>query len=652
MKPVNVLPTFVSQDTELKNKDSLAPMSDSKKGADFSFMVNHHSRSDKSEATQSKSQPASNDVSDVKSGNESSHSDQTRQESDSSKVSQDFDDVSQKLSQETGDEHSVNQNAEISEDNESLHESEQFISLLYNSDQTLTQSNVQQGESDNLSQLKAVVGLNSEEQGTENTKAQLITKLSATESEHKLKSFSQEELLIRASLKRDALIPQPNDQVLKAYQQSLQTQESGESNKLTEEIPSADKLKEVTNGLFHGRKDQITGTTDKVLNEVMDKADKNVSALSEKALAKGEVASEATATAKMTLLEEGGESVNLSSVSKVSQSEQKATDVLSNANGKANLPEHDKSSSLKVTDNLIKEQKTTLFSENEIASETQQKSKLTTGLEPIAAEVFKGKLNKESLGQVNGSNDKQIPSPQLNDSLKHSEEEAVVDDFITSSLLPEQKASESIVKVEGKVVEPMLRTTQDLHAQGLQSNQAKQSNDAYMEFQSSEVLNHSVASDTAHIQKNNVQLQQETISIFRKDFTDAVKEKVMVMINQKIQQFDILLDPPEFGNMHVRVNLQGEQAAVNFTVQNQQAKEALEQNMHKLKDMLAEQGVDVGGANVEQQSQQEKNDRDAIGKQNGNQGLMSEQASEEQNIEQILSAELFDSSAVGVDYYA
>ena len=116
-------------------------------------------------------------------------------------------------------------------------------------------------------------------------------------------------------------------------------------------------------------------------------------------------------------------------------------------------------------------------------------------------------------------------------------------------------------------------------------------------------------------------MHQETISIFRKDFADSIKDKVMLMISQKLQQFDITLDPPELGNMQVRVNLQGEQASVNFVVQNQQAKEAFEQNMHKLKEMLAEQGVDVGDANVEQQSHQadcddnneEKSDRQSTG---------------------------------------
>ncbi|MEY8252459.1 MAG: flagellar hook-length control protein FliK, partial [Colwellia sp.] len=239
-----------------------------------------------------------------------------------------------------------------------------------------------------------------------------------------------------------------------------------------------------------------------------------------------------------------------------------------------------------------------------------------------------------------------------------SSDQQVIDDageeFIDAMLLAEAKPIEQDVKTTGKVIDNIaMRTVSELQAQTVQATQTKQSDDAYLDHQVSEVLNHNVASDTAQIQKNNIQLQQETLSMTRKDFADAVKDKVMITINQKLQQFDITLDPPEFGNMQVRVNLQGEQATVNFVVQNQQAKDALEQNMHKLKDMLSEQGVDVGGANVEQQDQQQSQGEQSLGQNNDNGSALRNGAQkEEHNIDHILSAKLFDSSATGVDYYA
>lgn len=160
------------------------------------------------------------------------------------------------------------------------------------------------------------------------------------------------------------------------------------------------------------------------------------------------------------------------------------------------------------------------------------------------------------------------------------------------------------------------------------------------------------AADSMSVQsaKTAFNIQAETISINRRDFADAVKDKVMVMINQKIKQLEIRLDPPELGSMHVKLNLQNEQAAVNFVVQNQQAKEALEQNMDKLKDMLAQTGVDVGDANIEQQNKQTSEDLEAS-KQHGNSNGLDDRDSSEDEIT-MSGVNLYKASASGVDYYA
>jgi len=155
---------------------------------------------------------------------------------------------------------------------------------------------------------------------------------------------------------------------------------------------------------------------------------------------------------------------------------------------------------------------------------------------------------------------------------------------------------------------------------------------------------------TLQSSKNTVNVHNETIAIYRKDFTNAVKEKVMVMINQKLKQLEIRLDPPELGSMLVKVNLQNEQAAVSFIVQNQQAKEALDQNIGKLKDMLAESGVDVGESNVEQQNQQADGQEGFSEQQRGQLGTETQETLDEQFTSS--AANLYKASATGVDYYA
>ena len=88
---------------------------------------------------------------------------------------------------------------------------------------------------------------------------------------------------------------------------------------------------------------------------------------------------------------------------------------------------------------------------------------------------------------------------------------------------------------------------------------------------------------------------------------------------------------------------------VNFTVQNQQAKEALDQNLGRLKEMLAESGVDVGDANVEQHNQQRGEEqlgdsRDSRGGDDSGDDLS--------GLSDTQTINLVKGSTTGVDYYA
>lgn len=144
-------------------------------------------------------------------------------------------------------------------------------------------------------------------------------------------------------------------------------------------------------------------------------------------------------------------------------------------------------------------------------------------------------------------------------------------------------------------------------------------------------------------------VMQDTIAINRKDFSVAVKEKVMVAVNQKLRQLDIRLDPPELGSMQIKVNMQNEQAAVSFIVQNQQARDALEQHMGKLKDMLGQSGVDVGDTNIEQRDNQ-GNEEQLSQNQGSQDGSVDEEELAQQS--QHIHGNLYKASSTGVDYYA
>ena len=201
------------------------------------------------------------------------------------------------------------------------------------------------------------------------------------------------------------------------------------------------------------------------------------------------------------------------------------------------------------------------------------------------------------------------------------------------------------------LVEKSLDKTNDKAVAHIVSDNSRlKSSTAEQEFAINQLLTKtSVDNISSQSVNNEVKLSQEIMSVYRKDFTHSVKEKVMVMINQKINQLEIRLDPAELGSMHVKVNLQSEQAVVSFMVQNTQTKEVLEQNIGKLKEMLANSGIDVGESNIEQQDnsgdeqaefsqQQQTKDHDQVG------------AAGEESAQ--LANNLYKASSTGIDYFA
>lgn len=98
--------------------------------------------------------------------------------------------------------------------------------------------------------------------------------------------------------------------------------------------------------------------------------------------------------------------------------------------------------------------------------------------------------------------------------------------------------------------------------------------------------------------------QEKAINITRSEGHQQLVEKVRWMVNQNNLQADIRLDPPDLGSVKVRVNLNGESASVNFVVQSQQAREALEQAAPRLKELLDEQGIELGQSSVQQEQKE------------------------------------------------
>lgn len=172
-------------------------------------------------------------------------------------------------------------------------------------------------------------------------------------------------------------------------------------------------------------------------------------------------------------------------------------------------------------------------------------------------------------------------------------------------------------------------------------------------------LQHIEGTKLANGIQNQLNAQAATdkaINIFKQDGQQQLAEKVRWMVNAKSATAEIRLDPPDLGGINIKVNLSGDIAQVNFNVQSAAAKEALDQAAPRLREMLQEQGIELGESVVQQEShngqQGETSDEgDNIAKENSV-GQDSAPASIEEIGSNIVEQRVSGSVLGGIDYYA
>lgn len=96
--------------------------------------------------------------------------------------------------------------------------------------------------------------------------------------------------------------------------------------------------------------------------------------------------------------------------------------------------------------------------------------------------------------------------------------------------------------------------------------------------------------------------QQQPLALRQPGLSEAVVERVMWLSSQNLRSAEIQLDPAELGRLEIRISLNQEQAQVSFVSPHASVREALEGQMHRLREMFAQQGLDQLDVNVSDQS--------------------------------------------------
>ncbi|MCK6265482.1 flagellar hook-length control protein FliK [Vibrio sp. ZSDE26] len=147
---------------------------------------------------------------------------------------------------------------------------------------------------------------------------------------------------------------------------------------------------------------------------------------------------------------------------------------------------------------------------------------------------------------------------------------------------------------------------------------------------------------------------QLPMQLTREMASDQVAERVQMMMSKNLKNIDIRLDPPELGRMQIRMNMNGDNTTVHFNVSNPQAREVIEQSMPRLREMLAQQGVQLGDTSVQQQSAGQQQSRYAA-QENGQsgQGSGNNGVNGEENLDSDTKVDLnVATKRDGISYYA
>lgn len=144
---------------------------------------------------------------------------------------------------------------------------------------------------------------------------------------------------------------------------------------------------------------------------------------------------------------------------------------------------------------------------------------------------------------------------------------------------------------------------------------------------------------------------KQSLNLLQHDAAGQLRERVNLMLRQNIQIAEIRLDPAGLGQMQIKVDMQQDQANVQFIVQQSQAKELLEQQLPRLREMLQQQGIVLGEGSVQQQSQQERQLADRQQQQRGQAGQHADNGDHLSDDTQAIQVKVGAADRL-VDYYA
>ena len=229
------------------------------------------------------------------------------------------------------------------------------------------------------------------------------------------------------------------------------------------------------------------------------------------------------------------------------------------------------------------------------------------------------------------------------------ENELKADTFTDNTKAEQSQLRESATTRVNQLFGQITGLASTLSATAVSEAREKSYQQALADMQIMHVQQASPTSVTKQVNLDPTVLQ--ALNIVKSDAAKLLQERVSALLSINNKEAEIRLDPPEMGSMQIRIRSDAEQAHINFVVQNQQAKEALEQSLPRLRELLAQQGIELGESSIHQGNSQAGHGDD--GQQNGQGQLANQQQNEPQDsVTQQPSATTGQQSSSSIDYYA
>lgn len=135
----------------------------------------------------------------------------------------------------------------------------------------------------------------------------------------------------------------------------------------------------------------------------------------------------------------------------------------------------------------------------------------------------------------------------------------------------------------------------------------------------------------------------------RPGWSQAMGKQILMMVNQNIGTAEIRLNPAHLGPIEVLIDMSDEQVSVSMSSRHAMVRDAMEQALPKLREMLEQNGFSLADADISKQSFAEQREQDNKAGNNGIAARNIEQSVNADSSHQVMKQATMSTSMV--DYY-